>query len=257
MTSGARAMFDPGERDEVRAALLALARADEVITGAAITGSHAVRRGDRWSDIDLALAVRGPLEPAIRRWTAGLYRDYGAVHHWDLPSGRAVYRVFLLPRWLEADLAFVPEEEFGPHGPDWRTVFGTAAGPARPVPPGLRELAGRAWHHALHARTSIERGRGWQAEHWIGAVRAQVIANRLRQARIPGRLRQGRAPAAGRGHRGAPGFAGELARSGRAAAGSGRGRRGAGRRAHAIRSRPGRPAEPDADRADRLTELAG
>jgi hypothetical protein len=35
---------------------------------------------------------------------------------------------------------------------------------------------GRAWHHAGHARTCIERGRWWQAEYWVGALRGQVIA---------------------------------------------------------------------------------
>jgi len=55
-----------------------------------------------------------------------MYRGFGAVHHWDLPAGQATYRVFLLPGWLEVDIAFVPEAEFGPLGPHWRTVFGTA-----------------------------------------------------------------------------------------------------------------------------------
>jgi hypothetical protein len=37
-------------------------------------------------------------------------------------------------------------------------------------------MIGLAWHHALHARVCIERGRYLQAEHWIGALRTQVIA---------------------------------------------------------------------------------
>ena len=174
--TGSGAMFGPDERDGVRAALLARAGADEAIAGAAITGSHAARGGDRWSDIGLVLAVRGPFGPVMRRWTGALYREHAAVHHWDLPAGPAIYRVFLLAGWLEADLAFVPEEQFGPLGPDWRTVFGTAVDLPRPAGPDPRELAGRAWHHALHARISIERGRAWQAEYWIGALRGQVIA---------------------------------------------------------------------------------
>ncbi|MGI9006258.1 MAG: hypothetical protein ACR2FU_08670 [Streptosporangiaceae bacterium] len=174
--TGSSAMFGADERDDVRAALLARARADGAITGAAITGSHAARGGDRWSDIDLALAVRGPVGPALHRWTDAVYHDHAAVHHWALPSGPAIYRVFLLPGWLEADLAFVPEEQFGPLGPDWRTVFGRAVDLPRPAGPDPRELAGRAWHHALQARISIERGRLWQAEYWLGALRGQVIA---------------------------------------------------------------------------------
>ncbi len=39
-----------------------------------------------------------------------------------------------------------------------------------------REGTPAAWHHALHARASIGRGRLWQAEYWIGAVRDLVLA---------------------------------------------------------------------------------
>jgi predicted nucleotidyltransferase len=175
-------MFTGEVRERVRQRLLGLAEADAAICGAAITGSHAAGGGDEWSDIDLAFAVDGPLGPVMERWTERLNREFGAVHHWDLPAGRAVYRVFLLPGWLEVDIAFVPEAEFGPLGPHWSTVFGTAVPlegpvpPVPPVPPDVRSLAGRAWHHALHARASIARGRDWQAEHWISAIRDQVIA---------------------------------------------------------------------------------
>lgn len=169
-------MFSAQDRDAVRERLLELAAADPGVPGAAITGSHATGAADRWSDIDLALAVDGPLDAAMRRWTRHLYDDFGALHHWDLPSGPSVYRVFLLPGCLEVDLAFTPAPEFGPRGPHWRTVFGTAAPPAPAPHTGPDDLAGRAWHHVLHARMSIERRRWWQAEHWISAVRDEVIA---------------------------------------------------------------------------------
>lgn len=171
-------MFTPGERDRVRARLLGLAADDPDVTGAALTGSLAVPGGgDRWSDVDLALGVRGEVGTALGRWTTWLYGPgFGALHHWDLPAGATVYRVFLLPGALEADVAFTPEEEFGPRGPQWRTVFGATgrAPEAAPADPGTP--VGLGWHHVLHAAASIERGRLWQAEHWIGAVRTQVIA---------------------------------------------------------------------------------
>jgi hypothetical protein len=55
-------------------------------------------------------------------------------------------------------------------------VFGRAARPAPAAPPDHHELAGRAWHHALHARVAIERDRHWQAEYWISAIRDQVLS---------------------------------------------------------------------------------
>jgi predicted nucleotidyltransferase len=49
-------VFTPDGRARLRDALLSVARADERISGAALTGSAASGSEDRWSDIDLALA---------------------------------------------------------------------------------------------------------------------------------------------------------------------------------------------------------
>ena len=38
-----------------------------------------------------------------------------------------------------------------------------------------RHTAGLGWHHVLHARSCIERGKVWQAEYWISAVRDYTI----------------------------------------------------------------------------------
>ena len=165
-------MFTAEERDRVREQLLARAEADSAVVGAAFTGSHATGDGDRWSDTDLVLAIRGELTPVLNGWTRWLYRELGAQHHWDLPVGRGIVRVFLLPGLLEVDLTFAPQADFGPRGPQWRTIFGQPQ-PGEPFPALDRDtLTGLAWHHALHARISIERGRWWQAEHWISAGRA-------------------------------------------------------------------------------------
>jgi hypothetical protein len=169
-------MFSVQERDRVRGRLLELAAADPGVVGAAITGSHATGGGDRWSDIDLAFAIDGELADALGRWTELLCGEFGALHHWDLPFGSTMYRVFLLPGGLEADLAFTPAAEFGPRGPAWRTVFGATVRPAPSAPPRGDDLVGLAWHHVLHARACIERGKPWQAEHWISALRDQVLA---------------------------------------------------------------------------------
>jgi hypothetical protein len=50
-------MFTPEDRTRLRDALVAAAHADPRITGCALTGSTAAGAEDRWSDIDLALAV--------------------------------------------------------------------------------------------------------------------------------------------------------------------------------------------------------
>ncbi|MFJ2832902.1 hypothetical protein ACIPC1_36040 [Streptomyces sp. NPDC087263] len=168
-------MFTVEERDSVRDRLLAHAEADEAVVGAALTGSHAVGVGDRWSDTDIVLAVRGDLTETLNRWTRWLYDELGAQHHWDLQVGAGAIRVFLLSGWLEIDLTFAPEAEFGPRGPQWRTVFGRPQ-PLEPfADPDHNTLVGLVWHHALHAGICIRRRRWWQAEHWISAIRDHAI----------------------------------------------------------------------------------
>jgi hypothetical protein len=92
-------MFTPDHREEVRAQLVALARQDPSVTGAAHTGSFGSGKTDRWSDIDLVLGVDGDLVAVLAKWTDALYQEHHAVHHWDLPVGSAIYRVCI-------DLAF-------------------------------------------------------------------------------------------------------------------------------------------------------
>ncbi|MFE2180423.1 hypothetical protein [Streptomyces sp. NPDC059455] len=168
-------MFTIEDRNRLRDQLLAEAELDDAVVGIAFTGSHAVGADDRWSDTDIVLAVRGDITPVLNRWTRWLHEELGAQHHCDLPAGTRTIRVFLLPSWLEIDMTFAPEAEFGPRGPQWRTVFGQAQ-PLEPFPdPDPDTLAGLLWHHALHARISLERGRLWQAEHWISAMRDHVI----------------------------------------------------------------------------------
>ncbi|MGW5446863.1 hypothetical protein [Streptomyces asiaticus] len=112
----------------------------------------------------------------LSRWTQWLHDELGALHHWDLPADRRIIRVFLLPDWLEVDLTFCPEEEFGPRGPQWRTIFGEERTQTSFPQVDRNTLIGLAWHHALHAHICIRRGQQWQAEYWISALRDHVVA---------------------------------------------------------------------------------
>jgi hypothetical protein len=170
-------LFTTAERDQLRTRLLERARADQRITGAALTGSAAGDTADRWSDIDLFFGVAAGFAPedVLSAWSQFMYQELGAVHHFDLRSGPATYRAFLLPACLEVDLAFTPAADFGARGPHFQSVFGEPIPRPSAPPADGGHLIGLAWHHVLHARISLERNKVWQAEYWISAVRDHVL----------------------------------------------------------------------------------
>jgi len=173
----ANLMFTTADRDALRETLIDAARADNRIVAAALTGSRALGQEDEWSDIDLAFALRPDADRSdvIDDWTARMY-NHGAVHHVDVIRGPAVYRVFMLANTLQVDIAFWPESEFGAIAASFRLLFGS--GNSRPSVPSssFEELVGMAWLYGLHARSSIARGRVWQAEYMISGMRDYVMA---------------------------------------------------------------------------------
>jgi predicted nucleotidyltransferase len=181
-------VFTPTERERLRDSLIAAAEADPAITAAALTGSAAGGREDRWSDIDLAfrLAAGADREAVLGVWTDRMYATHGAVHHLDMRRGATIFRVFLLASTLQVDLAFWRADEFGATGPAFLLLFGAAneLGPPAP-PPDAASLVGMGWLYALHARSSIARGKRWQAEYMISGLRDQVIALACHRHALP------------------------------------------------------------------------
>jgi hypothetical protein len=181
-------VFDIGDRDRVRDGVLDIASSDARVVAGAVLGSLAHDEGDRWSDIDLMFAVADDVSvvEVLEAWTETLVREFGAVRLFDLPRGTTIYRVFLLPDGLELDLSFARASEFGAGGPKFKLLFGESVDiPAEPPSPA-DELFGYAVHHALHARVAIERGRYWQAEYWISAVRDYALNLACRRRGLDG-----------------------------------------------------------------------
>ena len=54
-------------------------------------------------------------------------------------------------------------------------MFGETVELAAGAAPNVSETAGLCWHHVLHARACIERGKPWQAEWLISALRDHTI----------------------------------------------------------------------------------
>ena len=180
-------MFTPSDRERVRERVLELARNDERVTGAAMTGSASVGADDRWSDIDLSFGVADGMAPrtVLEDWTHAVGRDLGVLHHWDLHVERTVYRVFLLPGGLELDVAVTPATEYGAHGPKFRLLFGQS-NPRHDRPDtAVDEMIGWGWLHVLDAAKAIERGNAWAAEYWISALRDRAQALACMRADLP------------------------------------------------------------------------
>jgi hypothetical protein len=177
MPSGVPELYTAEDRDRVREALIARGRNDERITGVAVTGSAAAGREDRWSDIDLAFGVRDgvDIKTIIEEWTAPMYGIHGAVDHVDVLAGNWTYRVFLLRNGLQVDVAFAPAAEFGARAPTFKLLFGAVGQPRMPSKPAAAELIGLAWLYSLHVRSSLARGKLWQAEYMLSTARDQVL----------------------------------------------------------------------------------
>ena len=184
-------MFTVEQRDALHEHVLELAEEDERVVAGAAVGSLAVDGGDRFSDLDLTFGIADhvPAAEVLDDWTRTLIGERDAVHLADLERGPTIYRVFLLPDALQFDLSMTPAAQFRPAGPRFRLLFGeTAAGESEvPTPPVAGDLFiptrsiahdvfGWGVIYALHARACVERGRVWQAEHYVGAVRDHALS---------------------------------------------------------------------------------
>jgi hypothetical protein len=185
-------MFTVEQRDALREDVLQLADEDERVVAGAAVGSLAVDGGgDRFSDLDLTFGIADdvPVATVLDDWTRALIAERDAVQLVDLERDPTIYRVFLLPDALQFDLSMTPAARFRPAGPRFRLLFGETApensevstrrgapGLFIPTPALAHDLFGWGVIYALHARACIERGRVWQAEHYVGAVRDHALS---------------------------------------------------------------------------------
>jgi hypothetical protein len=174
-------VFSVEDRDALRERVLRLAEEDARVVAGAAVGSLAVDGGgDRFSDLDLTFGIAEgvPVATVLDDWTHTLVGELDAVHLADLERGPTTYRVLLLPDALQFDLSMTAGAQFRPAGPRFRLLFGeTAAGDAEgSMPPLAGDLFGWGVIYALHARACIERGRVWQAEHYVCAVRDHALS---------------------------------------------------------------------------------
>jgi hypothetical protein len=183
-------VFTVAQRDAFVERMVEVAREDDRVVAGAVVGSLAVETADRFSDVDLTFGIVDDeaVSDVLGDWTGRLVGELDAVHLVDLEREPTIYRVFLLPDALQFDLSMTPAALFRPAGPRFRLLFGetaptpeTSAVPAVgslfiPTPAVAADIFGWGVIYALHARACIERGRVWQAEHYVGAVRDHALS---------------------------------------------------------------------------------
>ena len=182
-------MFTVEQRAALRDRVLRLADEDGRVIAGAVVGSLADESADRFSDVDLTFAISDAVRVAdvLDDWTRTLIDELDSVPLADLERGPTTYRVFLLADALQLDISMTPGARFRPAGPRFRLLFGETADEFDPTPavagdlfiatPSIpSDIFGWGVIYALHTRACIERGRVWQAEHYIGTVRDHALA---------------------------------------------------------------------------------
>ncbi|WIB69167.1 nucleotidyltransferase domain-containing protein (plasmid) [Curtobacterium sp. MCBD17_035] len=170
-------MFDAAERSALRASLIAKARADPSISGAALVGSAARDAEDDWSDIDLVLQLAPDAdEPrTVDAWTALVGELTPIADTFDLFAAGVRYRVFLLASSLQIDLSFWPHDQFRATDSAFQLLFGSPTPPSLPTQPDQHQTIGMGWLYALHARSALAREKCWQASMMLDELRSSVI----------------------------------------------------------------------------------
>ena len=172
-------MFTVEERTDMCNRLIAAARSDPQVVGAALVGSTAKGLDDRWSDIDLALQLAPDADPDVvaEHWTAYVRDQSPVADTMDVYGpDNTLYRVFLLASSLQIDLSFWPQHSFRATEDGFKLIFGTPAEPTVSNGPNSERLIRMGWLYALHVRSSVARGRTWQAIMMLDDLRNQILA---------------------------------------------------------------------------------
>lgn len=147
--------------------------------GTAVVGSAARGAEDEWSDIDLVLQLARDADEAavVDRFTHWMDTAEGTADTLDVMSGGVRYRVFLLTSSLQVDISFWPHDEFRATTDEgFQLVLGSANPSTTPADPDLNATVGMGWLCALHARSTLARGKLWQAATMLDDLRNQILA---------------------------------------------------------------------------------
>lgn len=174
------------ERQDAMDQLVQMLSSDERVVAVVLAGSMAGGTTDRWSDIDLEVAVDGAADAAAvaADWVRRMYAEFDVAHHFEVSFDATLVRGFLLNGLLEVDLSFESVDELSVWEPARLLFDRSGAGAAalerpatwEPQPPDYAGESGFTWHDVLHACAAIERGRPWQAVFYLQRVRNRALS---------------------------------------------------------------------------------
>lgn len=170
-------MYTKAYRNKVQNLIISFAEADERITDCAIVGSESIGENDQWSDIDLTFGVDNEVEipNILSDWNRLMSKHFGANALFDLGYKESIYRVYLLPNVLQVDLSFTPTKHFGALTKKFKLVFGKEKKRRFTALPQPKTIYGYAVLYALKTRCSLERGKPWQAHHYLEKFKDYIL----------------------------------------------------------------------------------
>lgn len=184
------ALYTPARRQDLLDRLLAALEADTRLAGVVLVGSGAIGFHDRYSDLDLSVAVAAG-EDVLAVWRS--WRPRVAELAPVLAGAEVIYstesclHVLLLEGFLEVDLGFNSLASMVAKRPEWRVVFDRTGvleeqmartWAARPQEAPEEYLARRLdgiWHHVMKAAVAICRQQPWAAVEAIQLIRGRAL----------------------------------------------------------------------------------
>ena len=185
-----RALFSPGQRQQVLDRVLAALETDERIAGVLVVGSDAVGFDDRYSDIDLSvvIAAEDQVLLAFREWRSRIERLLPVIHCLEAIYGPNNYlHGFLLEGFLEVDIGFVSFANLVARRERWKLAFdrsGKIEGimqsswqnrPQRDLRAGYFRRLDSVWHYITHVVIALKRNQPWKAMNYLEVIRNRTI----------------------------------------------------------------------------------
>lgn len=190
-TTNSPLLYTTEDRKQVMETLVALLKADTRVAGAILVGSGAYGFRDRYSDIDLCVAVTNAEDvlSAFCEFGAMVAQQFSLFQHEESPRGHNSYlHVFLLENYLECDIGFVALENLRATRKHWHVVFdrsdqldqlmeSTWAETTIPKisPERYQSKLNDIWYFIMHSAVAATRNEPWRALTLLEEVRRRTL----------------------------------------------------------------------------------